>query len=464
MPLVNALAGGSEGFKELGDEANRYGLISEEEARRSEEFIDAMTRLKMAIKGVGNALGADLIPKMLPAIEAMKEWIVENRPEIVEKLTTAVSDLSSMFSWIAGRIRDAVGALKGLHEWMSANIPFYDETIGKLAEWAGELGIVRGAAILLAVFLGKALLGAIVGLFRPLVMLGLLVLTNPLILLAAAVAAAAFAIYHYWSDIAPWFARQWAAIKAAVPVGEWIEDLKAWGVNVLLTVKGWWAGIKEWFGARWKEVKAAVDVGAWIEDLKKWAVYGLYTALKEWWSGIATAFRLKWAAVKAAVPVAAWIEELKAFSLVEVGKGWIQGLWDGMKSVWSDLMSWFEQKWADVLAGFNTVIAGLNYIPGVDIAPIPIPGQTAAVANIPSAFRFGARAGSIFDPAPANEDDGGGGRPTGGRFGNQGSVERSTTRVEVDFRNMPRGARHRVQADRDADVEVTTGYALQGAQ
>ena len=85
------------------------------------------------------------------------------------------------------------------------------------------------------------------------------------------------------------------------------------------------------------------------------------------------------------------------------------------------------------------------------------------MASVPSEFRFGARAGSIFDPpaeSVANDDS----RPRGGRFAAQGGGERSTTRVEVDFRNMPRGARHRVQADRDADVEVTTGYALQGAQ
>ena len=172
MPLINALVRGAAGFRELGDEADRYRQISEKEARRAEEFIDSMTRLKEAVSGVGNALGAEMLPALIPAIDRMREWTVENRSEIVERLQTAVSDLAGMFSWIGGRIRDAVGALKGWHEWMSANIPFYNETIGKLAEWAGELGIVRGAAILLGVWLGKGLLMAIIGLFRPLVMLG----------------------------------------------------------------------------------------------------------------------------------------------------------------------------------------------------------------------------------------------------------------------------------------------------
>ena len=127
-----------------------------------------------------------------------------------------------------------------------------------------------------------------------------------------------------------------------------------------------------------------------------------------------------------------------------MGAAWIQGLWDGMKSVWADLTAWLDTKWADFVGSLNTVIAGLNYIPGVDIAPIPIPGQAAAVASIPSDFRFGARGGSIFEAqreAAANEDS----RPTGGRFGNQGGGG-TTTRIEVDFSNMPRGGRHRVQS------------------
>ena len=176
-PLINSLNEGSKGLQELGDEAERYGLISEEEAARSEEFIDAMTRLKTAITGVGNALGADLIPKLLPALESMKEWVVENRAGIVEKMSTAISDLGDMFDWIGEALGDALYQLKIWNYWAGERIPLYDETIGKLAEWAGELGIVRGAAILLGVWLGKGLVMAIIGLFRPLALLGWAILT-----------------------------------------------------------------------------------------------------------------------------------------------------------------------------------------------------------------------------------------------------------------------------------------------
>ena len=36
--------------------------------------------------------------------------------------------------------------------------------------------------------------------------------------------------------------------------------------------------------------------------------------------------------------------------------------------------------------------------------------------------------------------------------------------ITVDFKNMPRGTRTETRADSDTDLEVTTGYAMQGAQ
>ena len=116
------------------------------------------------------------------------------------------------------------------------------------------------------------------------------------------------------------------------------------------------------------------------------------------------------------------------------------------------------------MGGLNVAIEALNVLPFVDIPTIGgLQGGPAVRASAPrEAFKGYSMTLSVRRPArysmtpvAANEDT----RPTGGRFGNQGSVESTTTRVEVDFRNMPRGARHRVQAGRDADVEVTTGYA-----
>ena len=43
-------------------------------------------------------------------------------------------------------------------------------------------------------------------------------------------------------------------------------------------------------------------------------------------------------------------------------------------------------------------------------------------------------------------------------------AHQARARIAVDFRNMPRGVRTETQADSDTDLEVRTGYAMQGAQ
>ena len=58
---------------------------------------------------------------------------------------------------------------------------------------------------------------------------------------------------------------------------------------------------------------------------------------------------------------------------------------------------------------------------------------------------------SLFQPSDATAA-GGGGRGESGKAA-----------VTVDFRGMPRGARVETRADSDTDLEVTTGFAMQGA-
>ena len=41
---------------------------------------------------------------------------------------------------------------------------------------------------------------------------------------------------------------------------------------------------------------------------------------------------------------------------------------------------------------------------------------------------------------------------------------RPNAQIKVDFTNMPRGTSTETRADDDVDLEVTTGFAMQGAQ
>ena len=94
----------------------------------------------------------------------------------------------------------------------------------------------------------------------------------------------------------------------------------------------------------------------------------------------------------------------------------------------------------------GSAVSGFLFGTGDDEAPARrIAGRGRAAAPAPSL-------------AAPEAPEGGGGRRGGGRRGPAGRAA-----VSVDFRNMPRGMRVESQADDDTDLEVMTGYALQGA-
>ena len=84
---------------------DNLGKITTREAEQAEEYIDARARMFRALDGIANAIGAKLLPAMIPLIDRTREWLAENRPAIVEGFMKAISDLSEIFSWTVGSSR-----------------------------------------------------------------------------------------------------------------------------------------------------------------------------------------------------------------------------------------------------------------------------------------------------------------------------------------------------------------------
>ena len=216
LALVNALSEGSESIRELGSEMDALGLISEEEARRAEQYIDAQARMMAAVRGVGNAIGAELLPLLTPLIDKTREWLVENRAEIVEGFKTAIRELGEIIRWVSTAIDDAVAAGSQFLGWIRETFPAVGRLVDSAVSWVKQFGMVKSAAIVLGGLLAGPLLGAIVGLVA--------VLTGPVGIILA-LAAAAAAIYENWDEIAAYLEGIWEDIKAAVDVEGWIETL-----------------------------------------------------------------------------------------------------------------------------------------------------------------------------------------------------------------------------------------------
>ena len=320
------LAQGREKLREYGDEAERLGVITEDQARAAERYRDEMAATRRAVSFLGHTIGADLLPFMTGLIRDARRLAVEWRPDAVKAMRGVIRDLGGAVRWLRSGWAWLQASGKRWINWLQMTFPPIRGWIAMARQWLEEMGLLRLAAIAVAAALGARLLRAVLGLFGPLARLGFaivasgvkmlwlagvgvvkaaaglvwlarnfglaafaakyfivtataaafarvanglraagraargfnrILMRNPVILIGMLIAGAALLIYRYWDDIAAWFGRQWAAIKAAVPVGAWIEEIK--GFSLWAAMTGWWGGIVAEFEKYWAEIEDAFD-------------------------------------------------------------------------------------------------------------------------------------------------------------------------------------------------------------
>jgi hypothetical protein len=66
---------GADGIANLREEARKYGIISEEATKNSEAYLDAQSRLKSALQGVGNELTEKMLPGLTDSINGIADFI-----------------------------------------------------------------------------------------------------------------------------------------------------------------------------------------------------------------------------------------------------------------------------------------------------------------------------------------------------------------------------------------------------
>ena len=141
---------------------------------------------------------------------------------------------------LGARIRSlAVGA------WMQLSLAWQ-----KLAGWGGKL-------IGIAASVGSAIASAAGAAARAILMLGRVVLLNPIGLTLTAIAVAAYLIWRNWGVIGPKLAAVWGAVKGAFSAAwEWIGALPGKMLAIgRQIIDGMLAGLR----ARWQALKEAVS-------------------------------------------------------------------------------------------------------------------------------------------------------------------------------------------------------------
>jgi len=80
VSMLQSMKDGSKGIKEMGDEAEKLGLvISGDAGEAAANFNDSMLRMSSSIKGISNTMAVELMPVMTRVMNGISKLVVDNK-------------------------------------------------------------------------------------------------------------------------------------------------------------------------------------------------------------------------------------------------------------------------------------------------------------------------------------------------------------------------------------------------
>lgn len=273
------------------------GSMQREFENRSNTTENKLTKLKSSLTEIATKIGNAFLPvitsfveNITPVIYSITEW-VETNPQLMEWVLT-----------IGGGIGAVVGGLLTLHSAFSfvtaGLLPFLK--LGKFL--GGFLGNFLFSAISklslgFGYLIGYIAKGAMM-FGKAIIMMSRALLTNPIGLLIAGIAVAAYLIYDNWEKIGPWFSELWQTVSGAFSTAwnsitnfcseAWtnISNFFTSGIgNITATILDWsplglfqqvFSTVLSWFG---------IDVPSKFSDFGKNMIDGLVNGIKNAWEG-----------------------------------------------------------------------------------------------------------------------------------------------------------------------------------
>ena len=361
--MMAALRNGSAGIRELKQEAVGLGIVmTEEQARQSELFMDARTRLRESVNGLRNQfIGASIGP-ITEAFDHLKGAIVEQMPVIrelgenfgrwlggmVQRLPEVIARVREFGQWIANtvtRVRDFVGGWRNLGMILGGLAVAPTLISGLRTVWSlgvfiktamKSVGhILKGLKVSFAVVAKAALpiIGIIAG-------------------IAAAVAAAIF-IFRNWERITVWVnEHREALILVGIAVGTLTTAIIAYNAAQAIKNAG---GIK------------AVGVMA-AQKISTLALAGATKALAAGMSIAATVgkvFGAVMAFIKSPITIVVLAIGALAAAAFLIVRNWgaiaefFRNLWEKIKSIFSGIGEWFRERFGGAFEAVTGVINGM---------------------------------------------------------------------------------------------------------
>ena len=208
----------------LFDEMTDLGMISSQAAKDTEAYNDAMDSFGKSITGVRNGLMGDLMPVLTPLIAKMKEFVISLRPQIVERLSAAITGVSAlMLQWFTVAKDGTTPAGQAVMSFISS----IESMIGYGASIVDFLGGWQNAALGFAALMAGPFIASLLSVGAAFANLGWVLASNPIVLAAGLIAGAVYAIYDNWDGIVSYFTEKIDAVRGAFKNG-FIDGIMAY--------------------------------------------------------------------------------------------------------------------------------------------------------------------------------------------------------------------------------------------
>lgn len=334
--LIQMLEGGAEGLNELTSEAERMGVVVDQDGVDSAKaFGDNLDRLKFSLLGVSLSIGQHIIPIIEPMINAFREWIITNR----EMIATAIVDYCREFAETLKQI-DFKALVTTMIDFVKQCNSIF-KALGGLKTVAIAISAIFASKLLTSIF---GIVSAVSALTKAVWGLGMAILSTPVGWILAVIAAVIFAIYmiyNHWDELVAFFKASWEFIFSIFSKAidwlksnfteEWNACAKAitWYWDLVKSFYGTlWDGICGYFKWAWGVIKEIANFICGIPQAITSAFDGLVSFFKEVWDGIYNTFFK---------PFADMYDNIA--DKIDTVKGWGSKVGDTVSSAWDSAKS-----------------------------------------------------------------------------------------------------------------------------
>lgn len=116
--LIPLLMKGSEEIQKLREEAQAFGVTTEESAAAAGDLVDELDRSKFLIGALAKSIAVGFMPQIRNVIQGFRDWVMENRKviksgieRVIDVLTAIIGRLWSVLRAVGGAVADAVSWL-----------------------------------------------------------------------------------------------------------------------------------------------------------------------------------------------------------------------------------------------------------------------------------------------------------------------------------------------------------------